>query len=96
MGMSGAFFESALGRRVRFVLSMELMDELIQDLHEKFQVNWEMLWAYSFRLSQFADVVKAKKLSDLAARDREDVKVLEWAEAGLAFGGESLRFQFWT
>lgn len=41
-----------------------------------------MLWAYSFRLSQVADVVRARKLSDLAVRDRKDVKVLECAEAG--------------
>ncbi len=74
--------EAAIERRVRFVLSLELMDELIRVLDEKFQVDWEMLWAYSFRLSQVADLVRARKLSDLAVRDRKDVKVLECAEAG--------------
>ncbi len=74
--------EAAIERRVRFVLSMELMDELIQVLDEKFKVDWEMLWAYSFRLGQVADVVRTRKLSDVAVRDRKDVKVLECAEAG--------------
>ncbi len=51
-------------------------------LDEKFQVDWEMLWAYSFRLSQVADVVRGRTFSDLAVRDRKDVKVVEHVEAG--------------
>lgn len=40
-GNERGVLEAAVERRVRFVLSLELMDELIQVLDKKFHVDWE-------------------------------------------------------
>ena len=81
-GNERAVLEAAVERRLRFVLSMEIIDELIRVLEKKFKVDPELTRDYVLRLNELSDIVTPRKLPGKLVRDREDVKVIECAHSG--------------
>ncbi len=74
--------KSATRGEVRFILSLEIIDELIRVLGDKFGVDWQATRDYVLRLCEIADIVRPRRLSDLIIRDRKDAKVIECALSG--------------
>lgn len=81
-GNERAILKAAIRGRLRFVLSIEILDELIRVLHEKFGVDLEVTKDYVLRLNEVTDIVKPRVLLDVVVRDREDVRVIECADSG--------------
>ena len=81
-GNERAILKAAIRGKLRFILSMEILDELIRVLHEKFVVDLEVTKDYVLRLNEVTDIVKPRALLDVVVRDREDVKVIECADSG--------------
>ncbi len=81
-GNERAILEAGIRGRLRLILSLELLRELIQVLDEKFHVDSEMRWAYVVRLSEVSEIVSPMRLSDVTIRDRGDVKVIECGQTG--------------
>ena len=81
-GNERVVLEAAVEGRLQFVLSMELIDELIRVLEKKFKVDPELTRDYVLRLNELSDIVTPRKLPGKLVRDREDVKVIECAHSG--------------
>lgn len=81
-GNERAILKAAIRGRLRFVLSIEILDELIRVLHEKFGVDLEVTKDYVLRLNEVTDIVKPRVLLNVVVRDREDVRVIECADSG--------------
>ena len=81
-GNERGILEAAMKGRLRFVLSMEIIDELIRVLENKFKVDPELTRDYVLRLNELSDIVTARKLPGKLVRDREDVKIIECAHSG--------------
>lgn len=81
-GNERAVLEAAAQGRLQFVLSMEIIDELIRVLEKKFKVDPELTRDYVLRLNELSDIVTPRKLSSALVRDREDVKIIECAHSG--------------
>jgi len=72
----------AIEGEIRFVLSSELLDEMIRILDEKFHLETDKITDYLLRLSDVTEIVKPKQIRSLRIRDREDAKVIECASTG--------------
>jgi len=81
-GNERVVLEAAVEGRLQFVLSMEIIDELIRVLEKKFKVDPELTRDYVLRLNKLSDIVTPRKLPGKLVRDREDVKVIECAHSG--------------
>jgi hypothetical protein len=81
-GNERVVLEAAVEGRLQFVLSMEIIDELIRVLEKKFKVDPELTRDYVLRLNELSDIVTPRKLPGKLVRDREDVKVIECAHSG--------------
>jgi putative PIN family toxin of toxin-antitoxin system len=81
-GNERIILEAAIKGRLQFVLSMEIIDELIRVLEKKFIVDSELTRDYVLRLNELSDIVTPRKLPGKLVRDREDVKVIECAHSG--------------
>jgi putative PIN family toxin of toxin-antitoxin system len=81
-GNERAVLEAAVEGHLQFVLSMEIIDELIRVLDKKFKVDPELTRDYVLRLNELSDIVTPRKLPGKLVRDREDVKVIECAHSG--------------
>jgi len=81
-GNERAILEAAMRGRLQFVLSMEIIDELIRVLDKKFKVDQELTRDYVLRLNELSDIVAARKLPRRPVRDREDAKIIECAHSG--------------
>ena len=81
-GNERAVLEAAVEGRLQFVLSMEIIDELIRVLEKKFKGDPELTRDYVLRLNELSDIVTPRKLPGKLVRDREDVKVIECAHSG--------------
>ena len=81
-GNERVVLEAAVEGRLRFVLSMEIIDELIRVLEKKFKVDPELTRDYVLRLNELSDIVTPRKLPGKLVRDREDVKVIECTHSG--------------
>ena len=81
-GNERAVLEAAVERHLQFVLSMEIIDELIRVLEKKFNLDPELTRDYVLRLNELSDIVTPRKLPGKLVRDREDVKVIECAHSG--------------
>jgi putative PIN family toxin of toxin-antitoxin system len=81
-GNERGVLETAMKGRLRFVLSMEIIDELIRVLDNKFKVDPELTRDYVVRLNELSDIVTPRKLSGRLVRDREDAKIIECAHSG--------------
>jgi putative PIN family toxin of toxin-antitoxin system len=81
-GNERAIVQAAIRGRVRLVLSMEIVDELIRVLEKKFKAHPELTRDYVLRLNELSDIVTPRKLSSALVRDREDVKIIECAHSG--------------
>jgi putative PIN family toxin of toxin-antitoxin system len=68
--------------KLRFVLSIEIIDEMVRVLEQKFHVDPQVTQNFALRLGQIADIVPPRRLSDVVVRDRADIKILECASAG--------------
>lgn len=73
---------AAIRGKLRLILSMEILDELIRVLHEKFGVDLEITKDYVLRLNEVTDIVKPRVSVDMVVRDRDDVRVIDCANAG--------------
>jgi putative PIN family toxin of toxin-antitoxin system len=81
-GNERGILEAAMKGRLRFVLSMEIIDELIRVLENKFKVDPELTRDYVLRLNELSDIATARKLPSKLVRDREDTKIIECAYSG--------------
>jgi putative PIN family toxin of toxin-antitoxin system len=81
-GNERVVLEAAVEGRLQFVLSMEIIDELIRVLEKKFKVDPEFTRDYVLRLNELLDIVTPRKLPGELVRDREDVKIIECAHSG--------------
>jgi len=81
-GNERAVLQAAIDGRVRLVLSLEIIDELIAVLDEKFKADPELTRDYVLRLNELSDVVAPRKLPGKLVRDREDAKIIECAHSG--------------
>lgn len=81
-GNERQILKAAIDGKVRFILSIENVDELIRVLHDKLGVDMEVTRDYAFRLNDVADIVATRKLRDIVVRDREDVKIIKCAYSG--------------
>jgi len=81
-GNERAVLEAAVEGHLQFVLSMEIIDELIRVLEKKFKADPELTRDYVLRLNELSDIVTPRKLPDKLVRDREDVKIIECAHSG--------------
>jgi len=81
-GNERVVLEAAVEGHLQFVLSMEIIDELIRVLEKKFKVDPELTRDYVLRLNELSDIVTPRKLPGKLVRDREDVKVIECAHSG--------------
>ena len=81
-GNERVVLEAAVEGRLQFVLSMEIIDELIRVLEKKFKVDPELTRDYVLRLNELSDIVTPRKLCSALVRDREDVKIIECARSG--------------
>lgn len=81
-GNERAILKAAIRGKLRFILSIEILDELIRVLQEKFGVDLEVTKDYVLRLNEVTDIVKPRGLLDVVVRDRKDVGVIECADAG--------------
>jgi putative PIN family toxin of toxin-antitoxin system len=81
-GNERAIVEAAIQGKLRFVLSTEILDELIKVLDKKFGVDLEVTRDYVLRLNEVTDIVTPRKLFNVPVRDREDAKIIECAHFG--------------
>ena len=81
-GNERVVLEAAVEGSLQFVLSMEIIDELIRVLEKKFKVDPEFTRDYVLRLNELSDVVASRKLPGKLVRDREDAKIIECAHSG--------------
>ena len=81
-GNERVVLEAAVEGHLQFVLSMEIIDELIRVLEKKFKADPELTRDYVLRLNELSDIVTPRKLPGKLVRDREDVKVIECAHSG--------------
>ena len=81
-GNERAVLQAAIDGRVRLVLSLEIIDELITVLDKKFKADPELTRDYVLRLNELSDVVASRKLPGKLVRDREDAKIIECAHSG--------------
>jgi putative PIN family toxin of toxin-antitoxin system len=81
-GNERAVLQAAIEGRVRLVLSLEIIDELITVLDKKFKADPELTRDYVLRLNELSDVVASRKLPGKLVRDREDAKIIECAHSG--------------
>jgi hypothetical protein len=81
-GNERVVLEAAVRGRLQFVLSMEIIDELIRVLEKKFKVDPELTRDYVLRLNELSDIVTPRKLPGKLVRDGEDAKVIECAHSG--------------
>ena len=81
-GNERAIIQAAIRGRVRLVLSMEIIDELIRVLEKKFKADPELTRDYVLRLNEHSDIVMPRRLSSALVRDREDAKIIECAHSG--------------
>jgi putative PIN family toxin of toxin-antitoxin system len=81
-GNERGILETAIKGRLRFVLSIEIIDELARVLDKKFKVDPELTRDYVLRLNELSDIVTPRRLSGRLVRDREDVKIIECAHSG--------------
>jgi putative PIN family toxin of toxin-antitoxin system len=81
-GNERRILEAAMKGRLRFVLSMEIIDELIRILEEKFKADPELTRDYVLRLNELSEIVTPRKLPGKLVRDREDAKIIECAHSG--------------
>jgi len=81
-GNERTVLEAAVEGHLQFVLSMEIIDELIRVLEKKFKVDPELTRDYVLRLNELSDIVTPRKLPGKLVRDREDVKVIECTHSG--------------
>jgi putative PIN family toxin of toxin-antitoxin system len=81
-GNERGVLETAIKGRLRFVLSMEIIDELVRVLDKKFKVDPELTRDYVLRLNELSDIVTQRRLSGRLVRDREDAKIIECAHSG--------------
>jgi putative PIN family toxin of toxin-antitoxin system len=81
-GNERGIIQAAIRGRVRLILSMEIIDELIRVLEKKFNADPELTRDYVLRLSEHSDIVMARRLSSALVRDREDAKIIECAHSG--------------
>ena len=71
-----AIVEATIQGKLRFVLSTEILDELIRVLDKKFGVDLEVTRDYVLRLNEVTDIVTPRKLFNVPVRDREDTYTL--------------------
>jgi putative PIN family toxin of toxin-antitoxin system len=81
-GNERAVLGAAMKGRLRFVLSIEIIDELIRVLENKFKADPELTRDYILRLNELSDIVTPRKLPGKLVRDREDAKIIECAHSG--------------
>ena len=81
-GNERVILEAAVEGCLQFVLSVEIIDELIRVLEKKFKVDPELTRDYVLRLNELSDIVTPRKLPGKLVRDREDAKVIECAHSG--------------
>jgi putative PIN family toxin of toxin-antitoxin system len=81
-GNERVVLEAAVEGRLQFVLSMEIIDELIRVLEKKFKADLKLTRDYVLRLNELSDIITPRKLLGKLVRDREDVKVIECAHSG--------------
>jgi putative PIN family toxin of toxin-antitoxin system len=81
-GNERGVLETAMKGRLRFVLSMEIIDELVRVLDKKFKVDPELTRDYVLRLNELSDFVTPRRLSRRLVRYREDAKIIECAHSG--------------
>jgi len=81
-GNERVIIQAAIEGRVRLVLSLEIIDELIRVLEKKFKLHPELTRDYVLRLNELSDVVTPRKLSGTSVRDRKDAKIIECAHSG--------------
>ena len=71
-GNERAIIQAAIRGRVRLVLSMEIIDELIRVLEKKFNADPELTRDYVLRLNEHSDIVVPRRLSTALVRHRKD------------------------
>lgn len=81
-GNERAILEAATDGRLQFVLSMEIIDELIRVLEKKFKVDPALTSDFVLKLNEHSDIVTPRKLHRRLVRDREDAKIIECAHSG--------------
>ncbi len=81
-GNERAVLQAAIEGRIRLVLFLEIIDELVRVLEKKFRLDPELTRDYVLRLNELSDIVAPRKLPGKLVRDRGDVKVIECAHSG--------------
>jgi putative PIN family toxin of toxin-antitoxin system len=81
-GNERVILQAGIKKRVLFVLSLQIIDELTRVLEKKFNVDPEFIRDYVLRLNEISDIVAPRKLAGKLVRDREDAKIIECAHSG--------------